>query len=129
MTKLRSFSDPAHVVIAGANGGIGAALIDALLDDPRCARFFEVPASSVFAERTFHVGGGKLERPDRVVELKGTWHVIDFKTGAERDRDKRQVVGYCEVLKAMHPNAPVQGWLLYTERLQLVEAQPAIGAL
>ena len=38
MTKLRSFSEQAHVVIAGANGGIGAALIDALLDDPRVGR-------------------------------------------------------------------------------------------
>ena len=38
MSKLRSFSAPAHVVIAGANGGIGSALIDALLDDPRVGR-------------------------------------------------------------------------------------------
>lgn len=104
-------------------------LVESLLDDPHCARFFEAHASSVFAERTFHVGGGKLERPDRVVQMQGTWHVIDFKTGAERDRDKRQVAGYCNVLKVMHPNASVQGWLLYTERLQLVEVQPAIGAL
>ena len=38
MSKLRSFSDAAHVVIAGANGGIGGALIDSLLDDPRVGR-------------------------------------------------------------------------------------------
>ena len=104
-------------------------LVDSLLAHPGCGRFFEAPSSQVFAERTFHVGGGKLERPDRVVELQGTWHVLDFKTGAEKDRDKQQVAGYCEVLKAIYPNAQVQGWLLYTERLQLVEVQPAIGAL
>ena len=104
-------------------------LVDSLLADPHCARFFDAPASSVFAERTIHSGGGKLERPDRVVELNGTWHVLDFKTGAERDRDKRQVAGYCEVLKTMHPNAEVQGWLLYTESLQIVEVMPSIGAL
>lgn len=35
MSKLRSFSAPAHVVVAGANGGIGKAFVDMLLDDPR----------------------------------------------------------------------------------------------
>lgn len=38
MSKLRSFSTPAHVVVAGANGGIGSAFVDALLDDPRVGR-------------------------------------------------------------------------------------------
>lgn len=38
MTKLQTFADDAHVVIAGANGGIGSALVDALLDDPGVAR-------------------------------------------------------------------------------------------
>lgn len=38
MSKLRSFADAAHVVVAGANGGIGRALVDALLEDPRVAR-------------------------------------------------------------------------------------------
>ena len=38
MSKLRSFSAPAHVVVAGANGGIGCALVDTLLDDPRVGR-------------------------------------------------------------------------------------------
>ena len=35
MSKLRSFSAPAHVIVAGANGGIGSAFVDTLLDDPR----------------------------------------------------------------------------------------------
>jgi NAD(P)-dependent dehydrogenase (short-subunit alcohol dehydrogenase family) len=38
MSKISSFSDSAHVVVAGANGGIGAAFVDALLDDPRVGR-------------------------------------------------------------------------------------------
>ena len=38
MSKLNSFSEGAHVVVVGANGGIGSACVDALLDDPRVAR-------------------------------------------------------------------------------------------
>ena len=38
MSRLNSFSDGAHVVVAGANGGIGNAFVDILLDDPRVAR-------------------------------------------------------------------------------------------
>ena len=38
MSKLRSFCDAAHVVVAGANGGIGRAFVDALVDDPRVGR-------------------------------------------------------------------------------------------
>ena len=38
MSRLSSFSDRAHVVVAGANGGIGSAFVEILLDDPRVAR-------------------------------------------------------------------------------------------
>ena len=38
MTNLRSFEDAAHVVVAGANGGIGRAFVNTLLDDARIAR-------------------------------------------------------------------------------------------
>jgi NAD(P)-dependent dehydrogenase (short-subunit alcohol dehydrogenase family) len=47
MSKIRSFAAPAHVVIAGANGGIGSALIDALLDDPRVGRVTALSRSPV----------------------------------------------------------------------------------
>jgi NAD(P)-dependent dehydrogenase (short-subunit alcohol dehydrogenase family) len=35
MSKLRSFPDAANAVVVGANGGIGGALVDALLADPQ----------------------------------------------------------------------------------------------
>jgi len=38
MSRLNSFSDGAHVVVAGANGGIGSAFIDCLLEDPGVGR-------------------------------------------------------------------------------------------
>ena len=47
MSKLRSFRAPAHVVIAGANGGIGSAFIDALLDDPGVGRVTALSRSPI----------------------------------------------------------------------------------
>jgi len=47
MSILNSFSDGAHVVVAGANGGIGSAFVDILLDDPRVARVMALSRSPV----------------------------------------------------------------------------------
>lgn len=38
MSNLRSFHDPANVLVVGATGGIGRELINALLDDPRAGK-------------------------------------------------------------------------------------------
>ena len=105
-----------------------AALIESILNGAETKRFFEARATEVFAERTVHFGNGELGRPDRVVRLDGVWHVIDFKTGKERDKDKAQVAGYCEVLSAMHPADSIKGWLIYTETMQLVDVPVLFGA-
>lgn len=105
-----------------------AALIESILNGVGTKQFFEARATEVFAERTVHFGNGELGRPDRVVYLDGVWHVIDFKTGKERDKDKAQVAGYCEVLNAMHPDDSVKGWLIYTETMQLVDVPVLFGA-
>ena len=105
-----------------------ASLIESILNGAETKRFFEAHSTEVFAERTVHVGNGELGRPDRVVRLDGVWHVVDFKTGKERDKDKAQVAGYCEVLSAMHPDDPVKAWLIYTETMQLVHVPVLFGA-
>ena len=105
-----------------------AALIESILNGAETKRFFEARATEVFAERTVHFGNGELGRPDRVVRLDGVWHVVDFKTGKERDKDKAQVAGYCEVLSAMHPADSIKGWLIYTETMQLVDVPVLFGA-
>ncbi|MAI23096.1 MAG: hypothetical protein CL828_03480 [Crocinitomicaceae bacterium] len=105
-----------------------ATLIESILHGDDTKRFFQAHATEVFAERTVHFGNGELGRPDRVVCFDAVWHVVDFKTGKERDKDKAQVAGYCEVLSAMHPNDAVKGWLIYTETLQLVNVPVLFGA-
>ena len=105
-----------------------SAIVESILQRDDTKRFFDTHAEAVFAERTVHVGNGQLGRPDRVVCIDGVWHVVDFKTGKQRDKDKEQVAGYCEVLSAMHPNDAVKGWLIYTETLQLVDVPVLFSA-
>jgi len=105
-----------------------ASLVESILHGEKTKQFFDAEARAVFAERTVHMGNGELGRPDRVVRLAGTWHVVDFKTGKERDKDKAQVAGYCEVLSAIYPDDSVKGWLIYTETMQLVDVPVLFGA-
>ena len=56
--------------------------------------------------------GAPQKRPDRVM-IKGDRAVIvDFKTGAEKEADKRQVAAYRNLLQQMG-YARVEAWLLY----------------
>jgi len=46
-------------------------------------------------------------RPDgRVV-------VVDFKTGARRAADRRQLGAYVEAVRSLYPGAPIEGLLVY----------------
>ena len=47
MSKISSFSEAANVVVAGANGGIGGALVDALLADSRVGRVTALSRSPI----------------------------------------------------------------------------------
>ena len=50
MTRISSFSDAANVVIAGANGGIGSALVNALANDERAERIWALSRTPVAAD-------------------------------------------------------------------------------
>jgi hypothetical protein len=75
------------------------------------------------------LGKGEVVRPDRVVQLADEWHIIDFKTGTPKDRDEAQVRNYCSGIREIYPEAPVRGWLIYTETLQLKEVPLLFGVL
>lgn len=81
----------------------------------------------VFPERELMIDNGDTVRPDRVVELDGELLVIDFKSGAEDEKHRRQVQEYLRVLRQAEPGKPVRGLLLYTDRMQVVEVdQPTL---
>ena len=46
--------------------------------------------------------------------------IVDYKTGAKKDRDREQVEGYAGLLAQMgYPN--VHGYLLYLDNMEVVE--------
>jgi ATP-dependent exoDNAse (exonuclease V) beta subunit len=44
---------------------------------------------------------GTVLRPDRVIIKNNTACVIDYKTGKEKDEDKKQVINYAKILENM----------------------------
>ena len=48
-------------------------------------------------------------RPD------GRMVVVDFKTGARRDSDRRQLRAYVDAVRAMYPDVNVEGCLIYAD--------------
>ena len=41
--------------------------------------------------------------------------VVDFKTGARRESDGRQLRAYVDAVRAMYPDLSVEGCLIYPE--------------
>ena len=102
-------------------------VIESVLHDEAIERFFHTAPEAVYAERSLHLGGGQVGRPDRVVKLEDGWHVIDFKTGVPRDGHEAQVRGYAEAIHSMHPAEKVHGWLIYTEVTELKQVPMLFG--
>ena len=66
------------------------------------------------------IPGGKQSRIDRVMIGKKNTIIIDYKTGAKKEADRRQVESYSGLLTQMgYPN--VQGYLLYLNGLEVME--------
>jgi len=63
---------------------------------------------------------GEILRPDRVVEKDNLIYIIDFKTGEESEKDKKQLHRYETHIFQIH-NKPVKSYLLYLERNKIVE--------
>lgn len=61
-------------------------------------------------------------RPDRVlIQHENEASILDFKTGLERDSDKRQIKRYADALEKMGYTVK-HSYLLYTRDLQLIDA-------
>jgi len=93
--------------------------VEAILQHDEMKHFFEVPNAQVFAERAMRLPNGKVGRPDRVVNLNGVWHVIDYKTGKPEAKHAEQVREYCEALSGDGAGKSVQGWVFYTSDMRI----------
>lgn len=81
--------------------------------------FFE-GLEEVKMEASILLPGGDMKRLDRLIKKGEDWIVIDFKTGQERPEDKKQLIGYMDVLKQM--GIPeVKGRLIYIEPIKVME--------
>lgn len=69
-------------------------------------------ASEIFNERELLLPAGKSLRPDRVVILNGKAHIIDYKTGVQREEHRQQVEDYRKYLNEMNL-APGRNMLVY----------------
>lgn len=72
-----------------------------------------------YIEREWINDQGEVIRPDRVIQTaSGQLIVLDYKTGNPEEAHVKQIQNYCESLQK-GTNLMVEGWLLYTDRLQL----------
>jgi ATP-dependent exoDNAse (exonuclease V) beta subunit len=112
-----------NVALAPEHREIIRESVETILKHEDMRRFFEVPHAHVFAERALSLSSGKVGRPDRVVQLDGIWHVIDYKTGKPAAKHIDQVQDYCDALSKSGKDQRVQGWVFYTSdmRIELVQ--------
>lgn len=66
----------------------------------------------VKAEASIILTNRRPKRPDRVLIKGNSAIIIDFKTGSEKPEDRRQVLSYTEILRAMG-YLKIQAFLLY----------------
>lgn len=93
--------------------------VETVLRHPEMQRFFDAPHAHVFAERALRLTTGNVGRPDRVVQLEGVWHVIDYKTGQPQSEHAKQVREYCDALAGDSAAHEVYGWVFYTSEMCL----------
>lgn len=75
-------------------------------------------AKNILNEQTFIISPTELIRPDKIILHENKTVVIDYKTGAPKDKDITQIRQYRSVLEEMgYPN--VDSYLLYTKEIEL----------
>ncbi len=62
----------------------------------------------------------KKFRPDRIIFSNKQTFILDFKTGEENDKDKKQILTYKNILKDIRNN-PIRCYLYYTQYNKLIE--------
>jgi ATP-dependent helicase/nuclease subunit A len=81
---------------------------------------FEVHQDAIKNEREILMPNGKPLRPDRVVRLKDSIVILDYKTGSKSESHKNQVRQYMSIYRNMGYQK-VDGVLVYLEGEEVVE--------
>ena len=76
-------------------------------------------ADKIISEQDI-ISNSETLRPDKVFIINNIAHVVDFKTGAEREEHIYQINDYIFALKQMNYQQ-VFGYLFYTETLNLIK--------
>ena len=93
-------------------------LVDALLDKPSIASFFNKEVLA-FKEIDLLCPDGRIVRPDRVNRVGDALQVIDFKTGKPKPEHHDQINRYKNTLQEMGYKV-TEGVLIYLESTELV---------
>ena len=80
-----------------------------------------LPEAKVRKEATIITPDEKNYRPDRIVEINGEIHIVDFKFGKiEKNSYNKQVLKYAELIQTMG-NYKIKGYLWYVNLQKIVE--------
>ncbi|MDR1675156.1 MAG: UvrD-helicase domain-containing protein [Tannerella sp.] len=128
LSGIRTAADiRAVVALREAGGEIGrqeaaewVERLEKLLNRPAVKKWFD-GSMRVLNEAEILFDSGKSSRPDRILMADGHVHVIDYKSGEQKDpRHRRQISHYCELIRRMG-YGQVNGFLWYVERDEIDE--------
>ena len=75
---------------------------------------------SIKIEQEIIIDKGEFSRPDRVVEKDGELFIIDFKTGEESEKHRKQLEKYEVLLFQIH-GKKAKSYLLYIEKNKIIK--------
>ncbi|MEQ8474026.1 MAG: UvrD-helicase domain-containing protein [Marinoscillum sp.] len=93
--------------------------LTAVVEHPGISDWFD-PKWTVHTEVPILLPNGDFKRIDRLNEMDDQLVVIDFKTGSKREKDKRQVKEYMDILGEMG-YVNLKGYLIYLSELEVVK--------
>jgi ATP-dependent helicase/nuclease subunit A len=93
-------------------------LIHMLRSEEMADYFTRAPGREFRKEQEFSDGDGRLFRMDRLVIERDRVTVVDYKTGKERDAEKRdeaQIRNYMKILREVYPGQRIEGVIAYVD--------------
>lgn len=94
--------------------------VNEMFSDTEISQFFS-PGLDVRTEADIITPENKLYRPDRVIFEKDRSIVIDFKTGAEQDKHKTQILNYAALLSDINGKSCDKYLIYLQEKARLVK--------